>query len=671
MKLTSRSRKRWFRRMETRGFPMERLEERTLLSVVNEIPLSLTSRPYAITTGADEKLWFLEYNGRPGSYDPATGVETKVTGLTVYGQSAITAGPDGNLWIAYGDDNGGEVTKLSTEGNVLATYNIGVNPTPTSITVGADGALWTAGYDTAFRTADDGSEISAYTTVVSRITTSGEVKNFYTGLWNVTGEAITTGADGAVWVAASSAAIQMMNDAGEIYNELGTSVIVRVAPDGQMKVYDVGAQNATIDSIAAGPDGAVYYAQSFNYQDGAVAPEELIGRITVNADTTIALTKYIITADTSAGTADITGLASGPDGKLWFSEYGTQRVASLDVASGALAEYDVPTSPTVRMTAGPDGNIWFTETTAKRLGYVDLGQLQPTVEISANGTTINAMAGLPFSGPVASFTTNLAGAKPGDFAASINWGDGTVTAGVISLADDGATFVVSGNNTYQAPGSYGVTVTITSPQAATPAVATSAAQVTGGIIASPASVSHVEKESFTAVLATFVGTGPASSYTATIAWGDNTTSAGRIVATSTGYQVVGTHRYATQGAYTAKVTISNGQQIAAVESLVTITDIPLKVTGQTVDGLLPWVAIGIVATFTDDAGLGVQNFTTVINWGDGTTSGGLVVANPLQSGSYVVIGAHIYKKRGTYTTTTTVTNVLEGSVVTALGKAVV
>ena len=89
----------------------------------------------------------------------------------------------------------------------------------------------------------------------------------------------------------------------------------------------------------------------------------------------------------------------------------------------------------------------------------------PICTISANATTITAsphnfnfVAGTPLtSQTVASFTDSNAAAVAGNFTATINWGDGTTSAGTIT---GGPTFLVSGNHTYAVGGTFTVSVTI-------------------------------------------------------------------------------------------------------------------------------------------------------------------------------------------------------------------
>ena len=61
-----------------------------------------------------------------------------------------------------------------------------------------------------------------------------------------------------------------------------------------------------------------------------------------------------------------------------------------------------------------------------------------------------AFFGIPFSGPVATFSDNNPGAVPTDYSASIDWGDGQTSAGRIEPRAEGG-FNVIGSHTYLSP----------------------------------------------------------------------------------------------------------------------------------------------------------------------------------------------------------------------------
>jgi hypothetical protein len=79
--------------------------------------------------------------------------------------------------------------------------------------------------------------------------------------------------------------------------------------------------------------------------------------------------------------------------------------------------------------------------------------------LSATGFDVSATTGVLFTANVANFT-DAGGSDPiASYAASIDWGDGSVTAGLISPDGSGG-YNVSGTYAYAAAGSYTITVTI-------------------------------------------------------------------------------------------------------------------------------------------------------------------------------------------------------------------
>src|SRR5215813_8766959 len=68
------------------------------------------------------------------------------------------------------------------------------------------------------------------------------------------------------------------------------------------------------------------------------------------------------------------GIAAGPDGAVWFAEFHGNKIGRID-ASGRITEFPIPTpdsGPTL-LCSGPDGAIWFTEFNADRIGRLAPG----------------------------------------------------------------------------------------------------------------------------------------------------------------------------------------------------------------------------------------------------------------------------------------------------------
>ena len=77
--------------------------------------------------------------------------------------------------------------------------------------------------------------------------------------------------------------------------------------------------------------------------------------------------------------------------------------------------------------------------------------------ICAAASPFDAVAGAPFSGPVATFTVRDPFADAHDFRAFVKWGDGTKSWATIEQEPSGG-FVVDATHTYSGPGTFYTTV---------------------------------------------------------------------------------------------------------------------------------------------------------------------------------------------------------------------
>jgi hypothetical protein len=171
------------------------------------------------------------------------------------------------------------------------------------------------------------------------------------------------------------------------------------------------------------------------------------------------------------------------------------------------------------------------------------------------------------------------------------------------------------------------------------------------------SFAATEGKSATATVATFTDpdtTAPASEYSASINWGDGSTSSGTIAGSGGSFTVTGTHTYAEEGSKTITVTITdtdNTANSATATTVANVADAALHASG--VKPTLKGNGVsGTVASFTDDnPGAPVSDFTATINWGDGKSTSGKVTASGT---AFRVSGSHTYSKTGTFTIKTTI-----------------
>ena len=174
--------------------------------------------------------------------------------------------------------------------------------------------------------------------------------------------------------------------------------------------------------------------------------------------------------------------------------------------------------------------------------------------------------------------------------------------------------------------------------------------------ASGVDISVIEGQSFTGKVTDIGG---CSLVSATISWGDGSTSAG---SSDGGTGIQGTHTYAEEGTSSALVSFSSnptrfcagGTQMASFQA--TVQDAPLTATGVDSSGVAGSSLTAVRAHVNDaNPAAGAGDLSAHIAWGDGATSAGTVAAAP--SGGYVVSGTHTYAGVGSYQISTTITDV--------------
>jgi len=125
---------------------------------------------------------------------------------------------------------------------------------------------------------------------------------------------------------------------------------------GAVTTYATPTTDSSPEGIVCGPDGRLWFTEEGANRIGAVTQSGVVS-------------EYSLAPRTGTTPEDIT---VGPDGNLWFLEQGINRIAKMNTSGTVLADYKV-TGSNVQLesiTLGPDGNLWFTDAGQSRIGKI-------------------------------------------------------------------------------------------------------------------------------------------------------------------------------------------------------------------------------------------------------------------------------------------------------------
>ncbi len=180
----------------------------------------------------------------------------------------------------------------------------------------------------------------------------------------------------------------------------------------------------------------------------------------------------------------------------------------------------------------------------------------------------SATEGAPITGTVATFTDGFAllGCPPASaYSAQINWGDGTTTAGTVSGGVgsllNGCFYAVAGNHAYPEEGSFSYSVTVAGSAGSASSPPSTLLVHDARLNASGAGFNASTNTAVAATVANFTDGNAGATvadFSASIAWGDGTSTAGTVgTAPGGGFSVTGSHTYVHTGTFTVAVTIND------------------------------------------------------------------------------------------------------------------
>jgi hypothetical protein len=441
------------------------------------------------------------------------------------------------------------------------------------------------------------------------------------------------------------------------YAEEGSyPVTVDVADTGGSKLTGVGKTTVTIADAALTDTSSTGSASG---TEGSVIGSTVVATFTDansgNNSADLTATIHWGNGNSSAGTISYSGGTYTVSGSTTYAEEGSYSV-TVDVAD--------------------DGGSKLTGIGKTIVTVADAALTDTSSAGSASGTE-GASTGSIIA---ATFTDANPGNHSADFTTTIHWGDGSSSTGTVSFS--GGKYTVSGSTAYVEEGSYTVTVDVTDPGGSKlTGIGKTTVTVADGTLtdtSSGNSASGTEGASTGSIaVASFTDANPgnhSADFTATIHWGDGTSSAGTVSYSGGTYTVSGSTTYAEEGSYTVTVDVADdgGSKLSGIgKTTVTVADATLTDTSSTQSaGSTEGASTGTiaVATFTDaNPGNNAAEITAAIHWGDGTSSDGTV---SYAGGTYTVTGSSAYAEEGSNTVTVDVTDT-GGSKLTGIGKTTV
>jgi len=141
-------------------------------------------------------------------------------------------------------------------------------------------------------------------------------------------------------------------------------------------------------AITGGPDGNVWITTQ---RCDFCGPGSGSNAIVVMSTAGTVIHQYVAgTTPNLTANGTFQGIATGPDGNVWFTDYTNHAVGKID-GSGNVTEYSTAAMCPNRIVAGSDGALWFTSYCTSDVGRVTVGGTVTSNAIAGASTQFNGI----------------------------------------------------------------------------------------------------------------------------------------------------------------------------------------------------------------------------------------------------------------------------------------